>query len=170
MAVLDGPAVEILQKLVREIAVRAERLQQLLYLGHQYRAFDTSYDVLAREVAGENKNFAVLRDRWNSSRDNDLADLQSLLENDCHAVRIPLVGDPQGGYGPVINTWSAQLKDLKEKVQGAIDQQAWGDVAKFCPKLQMTFKEHIVRHKNILSNEARRLSFISEKLLERLEA
>src|SRR5262245_32778315 len=173
MPTLDEQGVATLQKVVRDIAARAERLEQLLELGHEFRACDTSYRLLARDISEipasyQNINWPRLNDRWASARDNDLSSLQALLDN-AGAVRRNLAEDPAGGYAPQLDTWIAQIKELSERLQKALDEASARELGSVCTAFQSALGTQMAAHKNMLQREAKKLSMTAEKLREKLE-
>jgi hypothetical protein len=173
MATLDAPVLEKVQRVCREIALRAERLDELVKLGYQFRALEISYNNVSGEIkastSSQNPNWPRLSDLWANCRDNDFVELKNFIQS-AKKIRQPLPAEPENGLGPEIDRWLNELQDVSGSLDKALDELSRPNLMKFSPAFLTAFKTGMARHKNIVSREASELCSLTEKLKESLEA
>ena len=121
---LDPAEFQKIQEAFRDVALRAERLQELVGLVEHFRALDTSFGLFNRTAkSATSADFPRLDDLWTPCRDFDLTRLVDWIK-DMRYVRQQLAGEPEKGRSAEVDGWSADLEQLKEKLQKSMDDQA----------------------------------------------
>ena len=167
---LDPAEFQKIQEAFRDVALRAERLQELVGLVEHFRALDTSFGLFNRTAKNATAaDFPRLDDLWTPCRDFDLTRLVDWIK-DMRYVRQQLAGEPEKGRSAEVDGWSADLEQLKEKLQKSMDDQAIKSIPPLADGFQSTVRKHQNRLKNITDREVRDLCNLTERLKQVLEA
>lgn len=167
---LDPAAFQSLQAAFRDVALRAERLQELVGLGEQFRALDTSFSLFNRNARTINAgDFPRLDEMWTTCRTFDLSRLLDSIKLTEH-VRQPLTGEPVDGRSAEVDGWSEDLQQLSEKLQQAMIDQSTRQVPPVADAFQSSLRKHQNRVKNVTDREVRDLCNLTDRLKQVLEA
>ena len=163
---LDPAAFQSLQAAFSEVALRAERLQELVGLGEGFRALDTNFNTFNRNArTNPPADFPRLDDMWTTCRDFELSRLLDSIKLTKY-VRQPLPGEPPDGRTAEVDGWSSDLEQTGANLQQAITDLSIVQVAKIADAFQSKLRKHQNRLKSITDREVRDLCGLTDKLKE----
>lgn len=170
MAILTDQAVEALQLAVSQIALRANRLNDLMRFGEIYRNVDNSYRAFFQTVrSGEEKgiNWAQVEEMWSPFKNFDLPTLSTFVRKSQYISK-RISNELEEDMGAMIDDWISQLNKQCDTVQTVIDNQA-KTLRTPAMQIQTTLMTQTAEYKSLLNREVEQLCKLTDSLRDRLK-
>ena len=165
---LDQTAFENLQTAFREVALRAERLQEWVALNEKYRVVDRSTSSFWSTARTQNIEWSRVEESWHVVRVDDLPVLDDYIKS-MTKVRSPLTGEPADGQGQRINEWRAALNELAGQIDKEVTDQSDKQVKAVTPKFTDSIRSQMNQLKGIIDREIGALCLQTQLLRQKID-
>ena len=165
---LDQAAFENLQAAFREVALRAERLQEWVALNEKYRVVDRSTSSFWAAVRGQNVDWARVEEAWHVVRVDDLTALDDYIRA-MTKVRAARAGEPADGQTQRINDWRTALDDLAAQNDKAVADQSGPQLKSVGSKFTDSVRSQMNQLKGIIDREIGALCLQTQLLRQKIE-
>jgi hypothetical protein len=162
-----------LQMSFSEVAMRANRLQELMELEPYLVNLRSSFDQFNREVRLipappiDQVTLTRLNYLWSRCNDTDFIDLKS-FSNGIRYIDQSLSSDTS--TIPMVNEWIDTLLTLSEQIQVNLDNTSLGDLKDNCTKFQRILNGYIADRRMVVISEIKQLCELTFRLKMKLEA
>jgi hypothetical protein len=165
---LDQAAFENLQTAFREVALRAERLQEWVALSEKYRVVDRSTSSFWSTARAAAVDWSRVEESWHVVRVDDLPALEDYIKA-MTKVRSPLTGEPADGQGQRINDWRTALNDLASQIDKEVNDQSDKQIKAVTPKFTDSIRSQMNQLKGIIDREIGALCLQTQLLRQKIE-
>jgi hypothetical protein len=165
---LDQAAFQNLQAAFREVALRAERLQEWVALNEKYRVVDRSTSSFWSAARTHNVDWARVEEAWHVVRVDDLPALDDYIKA-MTKVRCPLTGEAPDGQGQRINDWRTALNDLATQNDQAVTDLSGPQLKSVGSKFTDSVRSQMNQLKGIIDREIGALCLQTQLLRQKIE-
>ena len=165
---LDQAAFQNLQAAFREVALRAERLQEWVALNEKYRVVDRSASSFWSAARTHSVDWARVEESWHVVRVDDLPALDDYIKA-MSKVRSPLCGEAADGQGQRLNDWRTVLNDLAAQNDQAVNDQSGPQLKSVGSKFTDSVRSQMNQLKGIIDREIGALCLQTQLLRQKID-